>query len=238
MLERRQCLKNCSLFDRLSDDEISRLEQQCWLKSAPRGSLFDLGNSCDPVLGLVITGRIKISHITEHGRESILSFIYRGEIFGELAVVEESGPEVRQEAVDDSEVLLIPVATVRHLMECHNHVSLAITKLIGLRRKRVECRLVSHMFHSTRERLIQLLFDLAEDHGVMRNGEQHLQIRLSHQEVANLLGSTRETVTVLLGELKRDGLIRLNHRRIVFTQRIQRLQLQQKNEELCSMRSA
>lgn len=217
MPERFWCLKDCPLFEKLSDDEIEQLEERCRLKTFFRGSLIDLPGLTASAIYLVVSGRVKISHLTEYGKESILAFVQPGEIFGELAVVDESGNEDFLEAVENSVVLLIPVEVVRSLMERHAGVSLAITKLIGMRRKRIERRLKSLMFHSARERLIHLLLDLVEDYGVMRGNELHLRIRLSHQDLASLIGSSRETVTVALGDLKVLGHIRLERRRIILT---------------------
>ncbi|MFQ5732935.1 MAG: Crp/Fnr family transcriptional regulator [Planctomycetaceae bacterium] len=215
MPERFWSLKSCPLFEQLSDDEIRQLEQQCRAKAFLRGSLIDLPGHSAATIYLVVSGRVKIAHITEDGKESILAFMQPGEVFGELAVVDEAGNEDFLEAVEKSTVLMIPVAAVRSLMERHPGISLAITKLIGLRRKRIERRLKSLMFHPARERLIHVLLDFAEDYGVMRGSELYLRIRLTHQELANLIGSTRETVTVALGELREEGYVRLERRRIV-----------------------
>ena len=217
MPERFWSLKGCPLFEQLSDDEITQLEQRCRSKAFLRGSVIDLPGQTASVIYLVISGRIKISHITEDGKESILAFIQPGEIFGELAVVDETGNEDFLEASEKSMVLMIPVEAVRRLMERHAGISLAITKLIGLRRRRIERRLKSMMFHPARERLIHVLLDFAEDYGDIQGNELHLRIRLSHQELANLIGSTRETVTVALGELRRNGCIRLERRRVILT---------------------
>ena len=117
MPERFWSLKACPLFEQLSDDEIVQLEQQCRSKAFLRGSLIDLPGPNASVIYLVVSGRIKIAHITEDGRESILAFMQPGEIFGELAVVDESGNEDFLEAMEKSMVLLIPVEVVRSLME-------------------------------------------------------------------------------------------------------------------------
>jgi len=218
MPERFWSLKACPLFERLSGEEIKQLESRCRSKSFSAGSMIDLPGNSASAIYLVVTGRIKIAHITGDGKESILAFVQPGEIFGELAVVSENRNEDFLEAVEKSTLIMIPVEAVRSLMQHHPEMSLAITKLIGLRRKRFERRLKNLLFHSARERLIHLLLDFAEDYGVMQGNVLHLKIRLSHQELANLIGTTRETVTVSLGELKAEGYLRIERRRVILTQ--------------------
>jgi len=218
MSERFWSLKACPLFERLSEEELADVEQQCRSKSFPGGSMIELPGGAASALYLVVSGRIKVAHVTGEGKESILSFVLPGEIFGELAVLGENRNDDYLEAAETSTLIMIPVDVVSRLMQRHPEVSLAITKLIGLRRRRFERRLKNLLFHSARERLIHLLLDFAEDYGVTQSGELHLTIRLSHQELANLIGTTRETVTVSLGEMKTKGYLRLQRRRIILTQ--------------------
>ena len=73
------------------------------------------------------------------------------------------------------------------------------------------------MFHSNRDRLIHLLVELAEQYGKTVGREIELQIKLSHQDLASVIGSTRETVTVILGQLQAEGSLRLGRRQITLT---------------------
>ena len=103
---------------------------------------------------------------------------------------------------------------MRRLVEEQPKVSLGVTKLIGMRRKRIERRLKYLLFHSNRERLIHLLIELAEQYGRPAADGIELGIKLSHQDLANIIGSTRETATVILGELQNEGSIKCGRRKI------------------------
>ena len=96
-------------------------------------------------------------------------------------------------------MITIPGDRMQRLMESHADVSLGITKMIGLRRRRIERRLKNLLYLSNRERLIYLLLELAEQYGLAGSAGINLGIKLSHQDLANIIGSTRETVTVVLG---------------------------------------
>jgi CRP-like cAMP-binding protein len=197
------------------------LELRCRARQFPAGTPVYLpADQADAVL-LLAEGRVKIGNFTEAGKQTILAFIEPGEIFGELTLVgssDQSGQrEEYAETLEKSMIFLIPADTMRQLIEENPHVSLGITKLFGLRRKRIERRLKYLLFRSNRERLIHLLLELAEQYGRRTAEGIVLGIRLSHQDLANIIGSTRETVTVVLGELQAQGLLELGRRKIVLT---------------------
>jgi hypothetical protein len=102
----------------------------------------------------------------------------------------------------------------KKLMEEHPGVGIGITKLIGLRRRRLERRLRSLLFRSNRERLVLALLDLAEQYGYPTGDGIQLRVKLSHQDLANMIGSTRESVTIALGELQAARHVRVGRRKI------------------------
>ena len=112
-------------------------------------------------------------------------------------------------------IVLIPNEVMQQLLVEQPDISLGITRLMGLRRKRIERRLKNLLFRSNRERLVHLILELAEQYGRPSEAGLELRIKLSHQDLASIIGSTRETVTVVLGELQSEGLIELGRRKII-----------------------
>lgn len=164
---------------------------------------------------LLTVGRIKLYHITPEGKQTLLALIEPGEIFGELAVFESGGREEFAEAMLKSTLIKIPRQAIVDLMETHADVAVGVTKLMGFRRRRVERRLKSLLFRSNRERLVHLLLELADQYGSSTPEGVRLGIKLSHQELASIIGSTRETVTVVLGELQSEESISIVKRQIL-----------------------
>jgi CRP-like cAMP-binding protein len=163
---------------------------------------------------LLARGRVKIKAVTADGRETILAFIEAGEVFGELALFDGAPRDEIAEAVEASQVLAIPRDDLLWLMGRRPDVALHVTKLLGFRLRRVENRLRNILFRSNRERTVALLLELLDSHGQRAGAGWEIRLRLSHQELANLIGATRETVTVTLGQLQREGLIEVRRRRI------------------------
>ncbi|HRC44965.1 MAG TPA: Crp/Fnr family transcriptional regulator [Nitrospira sp.] len=208
-------VRNCSLFQRLTESQLARLEQQARLRKFPRGAAIYLPHEVADAALLLAEGRVRIVCNTPEGKQSILALIEPGELFGELAIVDSAPREERAEAMTSSTVVFLPGAQLRQLMEECSGLALGVTKLIGLRRKRVERRLRSLLFLSNRERLTQLLVDLAEQYGNPTTAGIELSIRLSHQDLASIIGATRETVTTVLGELQGEGLVLIGRQKLV-----------------------
>ena len=219
MSERLWYLKSCDLFQQLSPEQLSTLESRCRVRKYPRSSPIYLpSDHADGVL-LLAEGRVKIGSFTEEGKQTILAFIEPGELFGELSLMGTPEREEYAEAVDKSTIILIPNDAVQQLLAQNPSVSMGVTKLFGLRRQRVERRLKYLLFRSNRERLVHLLLELAEQYGKQTPEGLELRIKLSHQDLASIVGSTRETVTVVLGELQSEGQLKLGRRKIVLTDR-------------------
>ncbi len=207
-------LKRCPLFERLGPDECRRLEARSLLRAFGRGQTVYFPAEPGQTVLLLAAGRVKVKTITPDGREAILAFIEPGELFGELALVDGEPRGEYAEAVEPSRVLAVPREEVHWLMARHPEVALSVTKLLGLRLRRIENRLRNTLFRSSRERAAALLLELVERHGERAERGWEIRVRLSHQDLANLIGSTRETVTATLGQLQREGLVEVQRRRI------------------------
>ena len=217
MSERLWYLKRCNLFQQLSSEQLSRLESRCRIREFPRSTPIYLPADYANGVLLLAKGRVKIGSFTEEGKQTILAFIEPGELFGELALMGSEEREEYAEAVEKSSVILIPNEEMQNLIQENPTVTLEITKLFGLRRQRIERRLKYLLFRSNRERLIHLLFEFAEQYGQRTGSGVELRIKLSHQDLASIVGSTRETVTVVLGELQAEGHLQLGRRKIILT---------------------
>ncbi|MBM78999.1 MAG: transcriptional regulator [Planctomycetaceae bacterium] len=207
-------LKNCGLCERLSTEQIERIESVARIRTFPAKSFVYLPSDSADAVMLLVSGRVKLYHITADGKQSSLAFIEAGEVFGELTVLDAGKREGFAETVSKSSIILIPGDEMRLLMEEASSVALGITRLIGFRRRSVERRLKSLMFRSNRDRLISLLLELSERYGEPTPDGSYLDVKLSHQDMASMIGSTRETVTLTLGELQYERLIKIQRRRI------------------------
>lgn len=201
----------------INEQELAHVDQLSRLRRHSRGTPIYLPAEDASDVMLLVSGRVKVCTLTSEGKQGILNIVESGQVFGEAALLESSLWEDYAEAMMDSVVLSIPREVFVGLMSRYPSVALAITQLIAFRRRRVERRLKYLLFRSNRQRLVHLLFDLVEDYGVRDAERIELDLRLSHQDLAGMIGSTRETVTVTLGELQREKSLLIRRRKLVIT---------------------
>ncbi len=205
-------LAKFSLFEKLAPSQLAALEKTARMKGFRRGEqVYAPADAGDAAL-LVASGRIRLSSITPDGKQAILAYVEPGELFGELSVIGSQHREEFAEALIPSTVISIPAQALQAVMESSPELAIGVVKLIGLRRLRIERRLKSLLFRSHRDRLLHLLLELAEQYGEPQSQGMRLKIKLSHQDLASIIGATRETVTTTLGELQDAGVVTVDRR--------------------------
>lgn len=217
MNEKYWYLKKCSVFSELSPDQIRDIEHDCFAREFSRGDVIYLPSDFGNSVLLVARGRVRVYHVTNEGKQAILGFVEPGELFGELSAFDGSQREEYAEACEKSLIVLMPREVVQRLMHQQPSVAMRLTRLFGLRLKRVERRLKSLLFRSSRDRLVHLLLELAERYGSPTPEGTLINQKISHQDMASIIGATRETVTITLGELQADGILQIEKRRITLT---------------------
>jgi CRP-like cAMP-binding protein len=208
-------LKRFDLFSELSTEDLKLLEQITYMKKFAKKEYIYFPEDAADSIFLLKQGRIKISRMTEEGRELILAILEPGEIFGELALVEESYRETLAEALEDTLTCVIKREDFLKLMKKQPNVTFKIIKLIGLRRRAIESKIEYLLFRDVPARLAHLLLSLVDEYGVKTSDGIRLRVRLTHQEIGNLIGATRETTTTALNKLKDLHLIDFKLRHLV-----------------------
>lgn len=190
------------------------------LEQLPRRHVLATQGEPPRSLVLIGAGRVKIERLRGH-RFVPLGHRGPGHLVGETAL---AGTPVATESaivIDDVEALTIPIVPLRQKLAVDAPLCTAVAAAIGRQHRELEQRLMGLLLHGVEARLAAFLLDAG-----MRWGKPHLEGELvtapfTHAEIALLIGSTRETVTLVLGKLKREGLISFDRRRVVIRGRAQ-----------------
>lgn len=207
-------LKHSRFFERLPDEQIAELAARAQLRRFDPGApLFNPASPGDCVL-LLISGRVRLYHVTPAGKQILLGIINPGEIFGEIALLVSGERAHFAEPMERSTIVVIPAGHVKALVETNPELCLRAAELALRRRIECERRLISLLFRPVRDRLIALLLDLAEKYGEAAPEGLRIGLPLSQQDLSSAIGSTRETVSLSLGELQSAGHIRVERRQV------------------------
>jgi CRP/FNR family transcriptional regulator, cyclic AMP receptor protein len=165
---------------------------------------------------MIAQGRVKIGHYLEDGKEIISSILTNGEIFGELALAgEETRRHFAQVMDDNTTICPLSIEELKQLMYGDRELSFKILKLVGLRLMKLERKLESLVFKDARTRVIDFLKDAASWKGKKVGFETMIPTKLTHKDIAALTGTSRQTVTTILNELKEKNLINFDRRKIL-----------------------
>lgn len=160
-------------------------------------------------------GKVKIGNYSDEGKEIIKAILQPGEIFGELSLLHEQTRQDFAMVMEPSKLCKMKKSDFEDLMEKYGHLSLKISKIIGLRLRKIERRLESLVFKDARSRIVEFIKDQAESNGEKVGFETMIKNNLTHQDIANLTGTTRQTVTEVLNDLRRKNLINFDRKQIL-----------------------
>ncbi|MBN4054758.1 Crp/Fnr family transcriptional regulator [Nitrospira defluvii] len=207
-------LKDFRLFSNLGDEDLEYLEKMTLVKKFKRHQMIYLPSDSANAIYLLRAGRVKISRIAENGREFTLEIIGPGKMFGELDILERGHRDTVAEVLEDATIGLLRPADFETVLHKNPNMMLLWTKLIGQRLKKTESRIEDLVFREVPVRLARLLLELSNEFRESSEKGILFPCRITHQELANLSGSTRETVSAALSDFKREGLIQLAYRSI------------------------
>ncbi len=160
-------------------------------------------------------GRVKIGTYSSSGKEITKAILGVGEVFGEMAIIGEGKRRDFAYAMDDAEMCVLTVSDMKALMRENSRISMFMVKLLGNRTRRMEKRLESLVFKDSRTRIVEFLHNLAMEKGRRIGYEREVRNFITHQEIANLTATSRQTVTTVLNELRNKNILIFNRRRML-----------------------
>lgn len=209
-------LEQFSLFDNMQRSVLEEVSNFTTLRSRPKNSYVYHQGDASEVLFILKEGRIKVGNYSDDGREVIKAIIRPGELFGEMGL---AGEERRNEFAitmkEECSFYMIYVADLRKVMQRNPELSLRLIDRIGTRIRRTESRLESIIFKDSRTRVVEFIKQMADNVGKAFGDEVLLEHFLTHQDIANLTGTSRQFVTSVLNELKRHKIIKFDRNTIL-----------------------
>lgn len=210
------CLNEVDLFADLSAAELGGMDLMAPAKLVRRGEL--LYSQAQPVKALFIlkTGRVRVFRVAEDGKALTLAILEPGAVFGEMVLVGQRMYDSYAEAIEDSMVCQLDVVDVEHFLLSDPRIAIRISRLLGERVAELEGRLSDLALRSLPARVASTLLGMARWPSPARYGRAPT-IRLTHEQVAGLLGATREATSKILSDFSSRGLIRQGRGRITLT---------------------
>lgn len=205
-------IKRVNLFAGLSHQELEQIAAMSRMVNKPKGEFIYLPG--DPATSVYVLkeGRVKISLLSESGKEIGIDIIEPGEVFGELALVDDSPRKSLAQALEDVLLCIFDKRDFEMMLQSRPQLAVRVAKFIGWRRRRLEKKLVDLLYKDVTTRIAELLLEFAREQG--RADRSEVLIPLTHQDIADLVGASRQTTTSVLNDLERLGVIELGRRSV------------------------
>ena len=202
------------LFQGTAQRDARKISSLSTEKQFPRGTrIFSEGESADAVY-ILRRGMVKLSSLSDKGRETILHILKPDEVFGELLLSEQQRAFTAV-TLEDSLVTIISKESFVELLATVPTVALTFIRLLSKRLASVERGLAEFGHSWSYHRLARVLLQLAENYGKEVPNGTLINVRLTHEDLANLIGTSRETVTTQLAKFTRMGLLKRDARRFI-----------------------
>lgn len=210
-------IRNYDLFSQLSDDEYNSLQIIHNFVEARKGEYLYFESHHLNKLFFIKKGMIKIGYINEDGEEIIKEIIHRGEIFGQYTL--QAGNLHGEFAIahkDDVSLCAFDIRDFEKLLQEKPMLAIQYSKQVGQKLRSAENRLLNLLNKNVKTRLAGFFCQLALQQNVFNHNDAGNVIEnfLTHDEIARLTGTSRQTVTTMIGVMESEGLIRVNRQQI------------------------
>jgi CRP/FNR family transcriptional regulator, cyclic AMP receptor protein len=207
--------ESVNLYSILCPHKVKRMGEKHQFLTYKRDQFIYIPDDSATHIYMIVNGRVKIGHYLENGEEVLTAILTKGEIFGELAMAGEEKRRDFAQVMEEATICPLTTTELKDLMLADKELSFKILKLIGLRIMKLERKLELLVFKDARTRVIEFLKDAAAWKGKKVGFETMIQTHLTHKDIASLTGTSRQTVTTILNDLKEKNLINFNRKQIL-----------------------
>lgn len=196
-------LRNVPLFSGLDESELQRLSQVAMRRRAGRNEQVVRAGEDAESLIVLLTGRAKVTNFDEEGREIILAWLGPGEFFGEMGLIDGSPRSASVVAVEPCELLTIGKNEFQRCMQDNFQVAQKLMQILVRRLREADRNIESLALLDVYGRVARLLLDLSEEEG----GKRLVRQKISKQDMARMIGASREMVSKVMRDLEVGGYI-------------------------------
>ena len=213
-MDDRELLRTVPIFSELSETDVTSLAQLLARRKYPKDAVVFFENEEGDSFFMIVQGRIKVTILGDDGREVILSMLGPGDFFGEMALLDNEPRSASAIAAEESELLSLSRADFQGVATKRS-ITGALIKVLTARLRRANHQISTLALLDVYGRVALVILDMAREEGRRLKDGRIAFRRATHQEIANRIGTTRETVTRMLKDLERQGLIQVDSKEIV-----------------------
>lgn len=207
-MDKLMLLSHISLFDELPMNELKVIDEMSQMRPVKRGTLIVSSDAPIPALFLLKEGQVRLYRMNQHGKQFTVDILTSGNIFGETATLSLTDDDLYAEAMTDTYLCTIGIEEFEQFIEKNPKIALKLINILSARLKEVYALSEKIALSDVKYRILFLLLKLSEKSGERHKEWQTINMRLTHADIAAMVGTTRETTSIIMSNLKKDGYIK------------------------------
>lgn len=208
-------LKSIPLFSELSEKDLERVIQAANRQRYHKENLILIEEEVGSSMFVILEGRVKISRISDDGREVILAILSEGDFFGEMSLLDGQTRSANVTAIDESELLVIRREEFLQILHDYPQIAINLLKELAQRIRKGDEHIKSLSLQDAKGRVANTLLRIAEDYGVFRKGQVEISELPLQQDLANMAGTSRETISRVIKTLIQQAYLKKERGKVI-----------------------
>ncbi len=208
-------LQSVALFWDLNDEELGYISEKMVSRQYDTGNYIFLEESDGEQCFFVVKGSVKITRLSKEGREVILAMLNQGDFFGEMSLIDGESRSANVIALEKTEVLTLNRKDFLIVLHDYPKIAIQLLKELASRLRKSDRHIASLSLSDAEKRIALSIIRFADDQGTIRNGKVSISKIPIQQDIANMAGTSRETVSRALSVLEKENLIERHGRELI-----------------------
>ena len=201
-------LRNVPIFTDLSDSDLNRIASKMVSRDYEKSQMILLEESTGETFFIITSGTVKVTRLSDDGREVILALLGESDFFGEMSLLDGEGRSANIVANEDAEVMTLSRRDFLECLETYPKIAISLLEELAVRLRKSDQQIESLSLSDSEQRIGITLIRLAEERGTIKRGDVMVQNLPYQQDIANMAGTSRETVSRTLKLLEDKKLVK------------------------------
>jgi CRP-like cAMP-binding protein len=214
MEESNDFLKYVPIFSELDDSTLDQISKLGIRKSFIKDSVVLFEHETGSALFVIINGKVKVSRVSDDGKEVILTILGESDFFGEMAILDGQSRSANVTAMEDSELFIIQRSEFLDLIQNHPEIAVALLQELTSRLRAADMKIKSLSLKDAEGKVATVILQLADDIGKIKQGTVEIEKLPYQHDLANMAGTSRETISRTLHSFAKKGMVELEGSRL------------------------
>lgn len=201
-------IRQIPIFSELTEKNLQEIVRNFMPQSFKKDNMILIEEEVGSSMFIILNGKVKISRLSDDGREVILGILSEGDFFGEMSILDGQARSATVVAIEDSDLLVIRRDEFLKMLHDYPEIGINLLKELAMRLRRADSQIKSLSLQDAAGKVASTILRLADDAGRIKNGMVEISELPLQQDLANMSGTSRETISRVIKSLCQDGFLK------------------------------